>query len=117
MIPSVVAGVSIIATKGAATPVALPVMAAGVAVPAMQAGDALYGDYAEVLSENPDLEYSPLVAAALGTVVALETLGTKMVTVDLPTMMAKKAFRKGLLTMNIHHNHYLHLITHLNRIK
>jgi hypothetical protein len=95
-VPSVVAGLSMIATSGAAAPIAVPVMAAGISVPAMQAADSLYGDYAEALSENPDLEYDPKVAAALGAVVALETIGTKTVGVDLPMMMAKKAFKQSV---------------------
>lgn len=69
-----------------------------VAVPLMgtMAMDAVFGEYAEAIATNPEMEYDWKVGAGLGMLVALEMVGTKFGTIDLPKMMASKAFKKGV---------------------
>lgn len=69
-----------------------------VAVPLMgtMAMDAVFGEYAEAIATNPEMEYDWKVGAGLGLLVALEMVGTKFGTIDLPKMMASKAFKKGV---------------------
>ena len=69
-----------------------------VAVPLMgtMAMDAVFGEYAEAIATNPGLEYDWKVGAGLGLLVGLEMVGTKFGTIDLPKIMASKAFKKGI---------------------
>lgn len=69
-----------------------------VTIPAMaaQAADGVFGEYARVLAENPDMQFDPRVAAALTLLVAVETVGSKAALVDLPKYMAARAMRKEL---------------------
>jgi len=69
-----------------------------VAVPLMgtMAMDAVFGEYAEAIATNPEMEYDWKVGAGLGLLVSLEMVGTKFGTIDLPKMMASWAFKKGI---------------------
>lgn len=86
---SIALSVATIASGGAAAPVTIPALAA-------QAAGSVYGEYAKVLGENPDMEYDPRIGAALTLLVALETAGSVGALITLPKAMASRAFKNGL---------------------
>ena len=86
---SIALSVATIASGGAAAPVTIPALAA-------QAAGSVYGEYAKVLGENPDMKYDPRIGAGLTLLVALETAGSVGALITLPKAMASKAFKRGL---------------------